>query len=148
LVPITGGSITVNNNINYITPAILGVVNTPVTYYTGTRAISGTVTAYLRTGSAVESGKLLSDLLAEATTTTEPMFSLSMNIGGVTSTNPRVIIDMPSISLGIPTIDVQQVVSTTINFTAQGYAPNVTVANTAFDLTKASDLAVRYYGVA
>ena len=148
LVPITGGSLTVNNNINYITPAILGVVNTPVTYYTGTRAISGTVTAYLRTGSAVESGKLLSDLLAEATTTTEPMFSLSMNIGGVTATNPRVIVELPSISLGIPTIDVQQVVSTTINFTAQGYTPNATVANTAFDLTKASDIAVRYYGVA
>ena len=148
LVPITGGSFTINNNINYITPAILGVVNTPVTYYTGTRAISGSVMAYLRTGTAVESGKLLSDLLAEATTTTEPMFSLSMNIGGVTTTNPRIIIDMPSISLGIPTIDVQQVVSTTINFTAQGYTPNATVANTAFDLTKASDLAIRYYGVA
>ena len=148
LVPITGGSLTVNNNINYITPAILGVVNTPVTYYTGTRAISGSVMAYLRTGSAVESGRLLSDLLAEATTTTEPMFSLSMNIGGVTATNPRVIVDLASISLGIPTIDVQQVVSTTINFTAQGYTPNATVANTAFDLTKASDLAVRYYGVA
>jgi|APGre2960657404_1045060.scaffolds.fasta_scaffold08706_4 hypothetical protein len=149
LVPITGGSFTINNNINYITPAILGAVNTPVTYYTGTRAISGSVMAYLRTGSAVvESGALLSDLLAEATTTTEPMFSLSMNIGGVTSTNPRVIIDMPSISLGIPTIDVQQVVSTTINFTAQGYTPNATPANSVFDLTKASDLAVRYYGVA
>ena len=148
LVPITGGSLTVNNNINYITPAILGVVNTPVTYYTGTRAISGSVMAYLRTGSAVESGRLLSDLLAEATTTTEPMFSLSMNIGGTTSTNPRVIVDLASISLGIPTIDVQQVVSTTINFTAQGYTPNATPANTAFDLTKASDLAVRYYGVA
>lgn len=148
LVPITGGSITVNNNINYITPAILGVVNTPVTYYTGTRAISGSVMAYLRTGSGVESGRLLADLLAEATTTTEPMFSLSMNIGGTTSTNPRVIVDLASISLGIPTIDVQQVVSTTINFTAQGYTPNATVANTAFDLTKASDLAVRYYGVA
>jgi len=148
LIPITGGSLTINNNINYITPAILGVVNTPVTYYTGTRAISGSVMAYLRTGSAVESGRLLADLLAEATTTTEPMFSLSMNIGGTTSTNPRVIVDLASISLGIPAIDVQQVVSTTINFTAQGYAPNATVANTAFDLTKASDLAVRYYGVA
>lgn len=149
LVPITGGSITVNNNINYITPANLGVVNTPVTYYTGTRAISGTVTAYLRTGgTSAESGTLLSDLLAEATTTTEPMFSLSMNIGGTTSTNPRVILDMSAISLGIPTIDVAQVVSTTINFTAQGYSPNAVSTSTAFDLTKASDLAVRYYGVA
>lgn len=149
LVPITGGSITVNNNINYITPANLGVVNTPVTYYTGTRAISGTVTAYLRTGGAsAESGTLLSDLLAEATTTTEPMFSLSMNIGGTTSTNPRVVLDMSAISLGIPTIDVAQVVSTTINFTAQGYSPNAVSTSTAFDLTKASDLAVRYYGVA
>jgi hypothetical protein len=142
-VPITGGSFSVNNNVTYVTPANLGVVNSPVTYYTGTRAISGNVTAYLRTGTIKETGELLADLLTEASTTLEPMFALSINIGGTGTT--RVVLDMPAVTVGIPSVDVQQVVSTGINFTAQGYIPNAVVANTVFDLTKASDLAVRYY---
>lgn len=142
-VPITGGSFSINNNVTYITPANLGTVNTPVTYFTGTRAISGNITAYLRTGTVRETGELLADLLSEASTTLEPMFALSINIGGANTV--RVVLDMPAVTVGIPSIDVQQVVSTGITFTAQGYVPSATVANSVFDLTKASDLAVRYY---
>jgi len=147
-VPLTGGSITINNNINYITPANLGIVNTPVTYYTGTRAISGNMTAYLRTGTTGETGELLKDMLAETANAIEPMFALSINIGGsapATGSSNRVVLEMPSVSIGVPTVDVQQVVSTSIAFTAQGYVPNATAANNTFDLTKASDLLVRYY---
>ncbi len=142
-IPITGGSFSVNNNITYITPANLGVVNAPVTYFTGTRAISGNITAYLRTGTVKETGELLADLLTEASTTLEPMFAMSVNIGGANTV--RVVLDMPAVTVSIPSVDVQQVVSTSINFTAQGYVPSTTPANTVFDLTKASDLAVRYY---
>ena len=141
--PITGGSFTLSNNITYITPANLGTVNAPVTYYTGTRAITGTLNAYLRTGTSKETGELLADLLAESATNIEPMFALSVNIGGATGN--RVVLEMPAITLGIPTIDVQQVVSTAINFTAQGYVPNATAASSVFDLTKPTDLAVRYF---
>lgn len=141
--PITGGSFTLNNNITYITPANLGTVNAPVTYYTGTRAITGTLNAYLRTGTSKETGELLADLLAESATNIEPMFALSINIGGATGN--RVVLEMPAITLGIPTIDVQQVVSTAINFTAQGYVPSATAANSVFDLGQPTDLAVRYF---
>lgn len=143
-IPITGGSFTINNNITYITPANLGVVNSPVVYYTGTRAISGNITAYLRTGTSLESGDLLKDMLAEAANNIEPMFALTMSIGG--SANPiHVDIEMPSTVLAVPTVDVQQVVSTNIAFTAQGYIPNATAANNTFDITNPSDLMVRYY---
>lgn len=144
-VPITGGSITINNNISYITPANLGVVNAPATYYTGTRAISGTLNAYLRTGTVLETGELLKDMLTEAATNIEPMFKLAINIGGNTASTTRVILDMPAVTIGIPSINVEQVVTVAINFTAQGFVPNATVANTVFDLTKPSDLAIRYY---
>ena len=143
LVPLTGGSITINNNITYITPANIGVVNTPVTYYTGTRAISGNLNAYLRTGTSNETGELLKDMLAETANAIEPMFSLGINIGGAGTV--RVVMDMPSVTVGVPTVDVQQVVSTSIAFTAQGYTPSATVANSVFDLTKAGELMVRYY---
>lgn len=143
-IPLTGGSITINNNITYITPNLLGVINTPVTYYTGTRAISGNLTAYLRTGTAGESGELLKDMLLETANAIEPMFSLGINIGG-TSGAVKVALEMPSATIGVPTVDVQQVVSTSIAFTAQGYIPNAVAANSVFDLTKAGDLLVRYY---
>lgn len=147
VVPLTGGSITINNNITYLTPALLGAVNAPVTYYTGTRAITGTMNAYLRTGAAegtTSTGELMKDMLAESATTIEPMFALTINIGGASST-VRVAMEMPSVTIGIPAVNVEQVVSTTINFTAQGFVANATAANTVFDLTKPSDLLVRYH---
>lgn len=142
-VAITGGSITINNNINYITPANLGTVNLPVTYYTGQRAISGTVNAYLKTGaSETGTGKLLADMLTAATVTVEPMFALAISVGGGANA-VKVVLDMPSAVLTIPTVDVQQVISTAINFTAQGSTG--TGNSTVYDLTQTNDLVVKYY---
>lgn len=143
-IPITGGSITINNNITYITPAILGVINKPITYYTGTRAITGTLTAYLRTGTDKETGELLADILNEVATAIEPMFAVAINIGGASNT-VKVVLDMPAVTIGVPAVSVEQVISTSINFTAQGFVPNATAANSVFDLTKPSDIAIRYY---
>ena len=147
-VAITGGSITINNNINYLTPANLGVVNIPSGYYTGTRSVTGTVNAYLNTGAVSGytgggTGNLLKDMLANATTVTEPMYSLEVAIGG--SANAlRVELQMPSVSLAVPTIDAQAVISTAINFTA---APSALTSATVgdYDLSRTNDLTVRYY---
>ena len=144
-VALTGGSITINNNITYITPANLGTVNIPTTYYTGTRAITGSMTAYLKTGSGVGStGQLLADMLSAASSSVEPMASLSIAVGGATNAT-RVVFDMPSITLSIPTVDVQQVVSTSINFTAEGYTTSATPDANAFALDEINDISVRYY---
>ena len=135
-VPITGGTITYSNNIEYVTPDTLGTVDAPIGYYTGTRSISGNLTAYLRTG-GTDTGKLLDDMLA-ANTTTEPKYRLDVNVGGTTSGNPYVVFNMPYVTLQIPTIDVQDVVSTTINFTAQGATGSV------FDASANNELTVKY----
>jgi len=152
---LTGGNITINNNINYITPANLATVNIANTYYTGTRAISGTLNAYLKTGNAASSentGELLRDMLAAITssslssTAIEPMFSLVLSIGGKSATAPaRVELEMQSVVLSVPTVDVQQVISTAINFTAQGYKPGATAADNTFAVDVPSDLAIRYF---
>jgi len=144
-VALTGGSITINNNIAYITPANLGTVNIPTTYYTGTRAITGTLNAYLKTGSGVNStGQLLADMLAAANSAIEPMAALSITIGGATNAT-KVVLEMPSVTFSIPTVDVQQVVSTAINFTAEGYTPSATTDANTFALDEVNDLTVRYY---
>jgi hypothetical protein len=142
---LTGGSVTINNNISYITPANLGVVNAPVKYYTGTRAISGSLMAYLKTGGGVgDTGQLLTDMLSASSVTTEPMFTLSLSIGGSSSATTRVDLDMPAVVLSIPTVDVQQVISTAINFTAQGSTPTGATSS-VYDLGETNDIAIRYY---
>jgi hypothetical protein len=139
-VAITGGSLTIANNLTYLTPANLGVVNRPFTYFTGTRAISGSLNAYLRadTQTTVRSASLLADLLAGSTTDVNPAFLVQFEVGGATNAT-RVEFEMPAAVLTIPTVSTEQVVSTTINFTAQGSASN------AFDIGAANELEVRYY---
>lgn len=142
---ITGGSITINNNITYITPANLGVVNTPVTYYTGTRAITGTLNAYLKTGTGVQStGQLLADMLSAAASSVEPMAALAISVGGAANTI-KAVMEMPAVTLSIPSVDVQQVVSTAINFTAQSSVPSNTADGTVYDLSEINDITVKYF---
>lgn len=138
-VPITGGSLTYNNNIQFLTPNNIGVVNTPITYFTGTRSITGNLTAYLRTG-GTDTGSLLNTMLSN-TNITESNFSVAVSVGGSANTT-KVDLSMPTCALQIPTIDIQQVVSTNIQFTAQPSAAGT--AGSAFDLTTANELTVTY----
>jgi hypothetical protein len=134
-IPITGGSLTISNNVTYLTPANLATVNKPVTYFTSTRAISGSLNAYLRTGTGY-SADLMSTMLANSATAVSPDFYMNISIGGTTST--KVDFTMPGVVLTIPTVNAEQVVSTTINFTAQGSA------SSAFDIGAANELTVTY----
>ncbi len=150
-VALTGGSITINNNVSYVTPANLGVVNQPATYYTGTRSISGSVTAYLNTGARSGftgggTGNLLKNMLAAAATAVEPMFTMEIAIGG-SSNALKIELQMPSVSISVPSVDVQSVISTSINFTAAASEITGTAgeATTLFDLERTNDLTVRYY---
>lgn len=140
---ITGGSITMSNNINYITPANLGQVNIPITYYTGTRSVTGTFNAYLKTGTGTTdktSGQLLEDLLASSSTDVEPSFSITFDMGGTSDT--YVTFFVPAAVVQIPTVNTEQVISTTINFTGQGYD------NNGFNIEVDNELEVTYHCVA
>jgi hypothetical protein len=136
-IALTGGNITFSNNLTYLTPANLGTVNLPITYFTGTRAISGTINAYLKTGS-LESGGLLSDLLAGSATTVDPKFTINVQMGGPSTNLTGVEIKLPAAMLQIPTINTEQVISTTINFTAQGYT------GTGYDITQSNEATIVY----
>ena len=148
---LTGGSITISNNITYITPAIVGIVNQPITYFTGARSVTGTLNAYLNTGSITASldsvnytkgtGELLKDMLAASATATEPMFYIELAIGGV-SNSVRVELQMPSVSISTPSVNTEQVVSTAINFTAGGSTGGYNART--YDLTQTNEIPVRY----
>ena len=144
-IPITGGNITIANNINYLVPTNLGIVNTAIGYYTGQRSITGNVTAYLRTGGSTDSGALLKNLLTGSATVTEPMFRVQLEMGGKANAI-HLEFDMPGTVLQIPAVNVADVVATTINFVAQGYTPDVNGASVpSFDITKTNDLTIRYF---
>jgi hypothetical protein len=145
-VPITGGSITISNNLQYLTPEILGIVNQPIGYFTGSRSITATLNAYLRAGAA-ETGGLLSDVLTSAASSPDNQFRCNIQVGGGTN-SVRVDFDIPAAMLQVPTVEQADVISTTINLTAQGYdlAGNVT-ASSGYNIESANELVVRYYSV-
>ncbi len=140
-VALTGGSITFANGITYITPANLGVVNTAIGYFTGTRAISGTMTAYLRTGTNT-TAQLLTDILANSSTATDTKFRLQLEIGGRNNAT-RVEIEMDGAMLQVPTVETADVISTTIAFTAQSTTASTTSPD--YDLENTNDANIRYY---
>jgi hypothetical protein len=135
-VPITGGNITLSNNLTYLTPANLGVVNLPITYFTGTRSITGTLTAYLRSGST-NTGGLLNSLLANAANEIDPDYAINIQMGGASGTH--VDLKIPAAMLQIPTVNTEQVISTTITFNAQGYT------GTDFDIDAANEISIEYH---
>lgn len=151
ILPITGGSITLTNNITYLTPANLGVVNEPFTYFTGSRSISGSLNAYLRVGSwngatgDKMSANLFDDLIAQVTTDSDPQFYLSVEIGGINS-DTHVDLEMPAVVLQIPTVNSEQVVTTTINFTAQS-STDPSAGEGGFQILNDNEIKLKYYAV-
>lgn len=136
-IPITGGSLTYTNNIEYVTPDILGYVDRPIGYYTGSRSISGNITAYLKTGTN-ESAQLLQDVLTSSESDPEPKYRLAINVGGTTAGYPNVKFDMPFTMLQIPSVEVADIISTTINFNAQASSSG------AFDIEANNNLTITY----
>jgi len=125
---LTGGSFTIENNITYLTPEELGVVNQPCVNITGARTITGNLTCYLDNDqSASKSGELFADLVAD-TTTVRNVFDMAINIGGETASTPRLVLDMPTAHLEVPAINVEDLITLDVAFHGQ-------VSNGDVDLT-------------
>jgi hypothetical protein len=138
---ITGGSITISNNITFLTPESLGVVNHPLGHVTGTRSVTGNFSAYL--DEALGGSKdLYADLVASTSTITNvfttQFFVGGMATGGLSPVGPGVMFDMGQCNLEIPTINNDDVIALDVNFTA--LPSNISGAD---EITK-----VRFVGIA
>ena len=111
---LTGGNITFSNNITFLTPETLGVVNQPLGHVTGTRSISGNFTCYLDTAS--NKSRDLFEHVIEATTTVTNSFDMAFNIGGGSA--PKLVVDIPTAHLEVPTHSIDDVISLEANFHA------------------------------
>lgn len=135
-IPITGGSIAINNNITYLTPNTLAEVDSPIGSFTGSFEVTGSLEAYMRdtgkTGSTALLAKgtteLLEDMLANPGQITN-ITNIVMNVGGETVGSPQVKIKMPSTHIAVPSLSVDDVVSTSIEFKAMPDPNTVAGAN-------------------
>ena len=113
-VVLTGGNITIENNLTYLTPETLGSVNQPLGHVMGTRSVSGNFTCYLN-NAADGSMDLLEDL-HEADTVITNSFDMTFSIGGASA--PKVAIALPNCHLELPTHSIEDVIGVDVNFHA------------------------------
>ena len=116
---LTGGNVTISNNITFITPEELGIVNVPIGHVTGTRSVSGSFTCYLTedTGGSVTnvSRDFFEDLRAITNVVTNS-FALVFKIGGASGTGLE--LNMATAHVEIPTHSIEDVISLETNFQA------------------------------
>ena len=120
-VAITGGNVTISNNISYLTPEELGKVNQPIEHVTGTRTVTGSLTCYLASSDAAtnRSRDLFADLVSDINTVINK-FAITLQVGGTDSTKPRFQISMPTAHLEIPSHSIEDVISLETNFHGLG----------------------------
>lgn len=134
---LTGGSITIENNMTYLTPEELGVVNQPCVNITGPRSISGNITCYLDNDtSGSKSGELFADMVAD-TTTVRNEFNMEINIGGETASTPRLTFDLPTAHLEVPQLGVEDLITLDVAFHGQVANGDVSSTNEATVIYKA-----------
>ena len=143
---ITGGSITIENNITYVTPETIGIVDKPIGSFTGARTINGSLTMYLDTKSN-GSNQLLTDLAAATDLVTNEFdMRLYMGVAGSVGsdgdamgaddfTAPGVEFNMPRAHLSVPVIEVGDLISVSVEFAAHGS-----------DLLTGNEMSVKYLG--
>jgi len=124
---LTGGNITISNNITYLVPEELGIINKPVEGVTGARAIGGNFTCYLvfdddgvdgtNTGSSAD---FFSDLVNPTAGLTKVVndFDVTFKVGGTVSTEPRVDFNFPKVHIDVPSHTIEDVISLETNFGA------------------------------
>ena len=143
---ITGGSLTIANNVTYVTPETIGVVDKPIGSFTGARVISGSLNMYLDTKTN-GSNQLMTDL-SNATDIITNVFDmrLFMGVSGTVGsdndamgaddfTAPGVEFNMPKTHIQVPVIEVGDLISVSLEFSAHGT-----------DLLTGDELKVKYLG--
>jgi hypothetical protein len=131
---ITGGSLTIANNVTYVTPETIGIVDKPIGSFTGARVVSGSLTMYLDTKTN-GSNDLLTDLAASTDLVSNAFdMRLFMGVSGSVTlvsgvgepmeaddfTAPGVEFNMPRAHLTVPTIEVGDLISASVEFSANG----------------------------
>ena len=121
---LTGGNITVSNNVTYLVPEELGTINKPLDAVTGARAIGGNFTCYLvfddAGGDSGSSSDFFSDLVDPNAGLTKVVndFNVTFKVGGATAGDPRMYLNFPKVHIDVPTHSVEDIISLETTFGA------------------------------
>ena len=121
---LTGGNITISNNISFLTPETLGTVNLPIGHVTGARSVSGSFSCYLGLDSGTNTGTS-TDFFNDLTSATARnkivnAFDITFKLGGVSTSSsvPVYQFNFPTAHLEIPAHSVEDVISLETSFQA------------------------------
>lgn len=116
---ITGATITISNNISYLTPNTLNRVDRPIGYFTGGLEVTGSLECYLND---IANGS--SDLWKKLTQSTGQVNShkLQLMIGGyyATSQVPGIVVHLPKAHLSVPELQTEDAMGLNIEFKGMG----------------------------
>ena len=138
---LTGGNVTISNNITYLVPEELGNVNIPIEGVTGGRTVSGNFTCYLTLDTAGADKGSSVDLFNDMTESGAGLdkvvndFQVTFQVGGSTAGDPRLYINMPKVHIDVPVHSVEDVISVETGFGAY-----------TNDFDKADEFVLTYYG--
>jgi len=119
--PVTAVSFDYNNNITYLTPEELASLNEPIGQFTGSRAVTGSATMYLRAGD-LESAGFLRNIAEDSRTSSAQTSNANLIIGGTTA--PYVAFQLDAVQFEFPALAVEDVISMSVNFVAQESTAN------------------------
>lgn len=133
-----GGSVTVSNNMTFLTPETIGSVNLPLGHVTGARSISGNFSCYLGLDSNSNTGTS-TDFFNDLTSTAARSkvvnsFATEFKIGGTSA--PSLNMTFPTAHFEIPSHAIEDVISLETTFQA---LPS-TIAST-------NEMTLKYTGV-
>ena len=124
---LTGGNITLNNNITYLTPEELGIVNIPIGHVTGNRTFGGSMTCYLSDDSTNTTSS--KDFFADMTSTAQRAqvtndMSLTFMLGGDAGSGvddlqtPGMQLQFDNCHVDIPTHGIEDILTLETTFSA------------------------------
>lgn len=119
--PVTALTFDYNNNVTYLTPEELAALNVPIGQFTGTRAVTGSATMYLRAGDN-QSAQFLRDISNDSRTSSAQTANANLIIGGTVA--PYVAFQLDAAQFEFPQLAVEDVISLSVNFVGQ--EPNAT----------------------
>lgn len=126
-IALTGATITIANNITYLTPSTLSEVDKPIGSFTGGFEVTGSLNAYLRDtggtgteGSPYGSAELLKHMKDKLDQTVVNESNIVLHVGGKTAGKQVATITVPYAHITLPTLETDDVMSTTIEFKGIG----------------------------
>jgi len=113
---VTALNFSVTNNLTYLTPEELAALNVPIGQFAGSRTVTGSLSAYLRSSDG-QSAQFLRNIVNDTRTSAALTSNANLVIGGATA--PFFAAVMPRVQFDFPVHAIEDVIGLSVDFLAQ-----------------------------